>query len=215
MPNFLPYHPEQAELLPAHVRDVLGADHLCFLLHEVVESWDLQEFVDAYSDAGGQSPYHPRLMVKVWLYAFALNVRTTRKLEQRVREDLGFRFLAGGAAPDHKTLSEFHRRHGLAIRRLFTQMLSLLRASGLARGGTVAIDLTRLGANASRQRVLREADLERKVAEGQQHPDEDPDRAPGTRLGHEQMEPVPEPTQPATGRGQTRRSQTEPRARPG
>src|SRR5712691_5242427 len=63
MPNFLPYHPEQAELLPAHVRDVLGADHLCFLLHEVVESWDLQEFVEAYSDAGGQSPYHPRLMV--------------------------------------------------------------------------------------------------------------------------------------------------------
>src|SRR6266853_2160437 len=115
MPNFLPYHPEQAELLPAHVRDVLGADHLCFLLHDVVESWDLQEFVDAYSDAGGQSPYHPRLMVKVWLYAFALNVRTTRKLEQRVREDLGFRFLAGGAAPDHKTLSERKCLRGPAL----------------------------------------------------------------------------------------------------
>src|SRR5258708_17030359 len=191
MPNFLPYHPEQAELLPAHVRDVLGADHLCFLLHDVVESWDLQEFVDAYSDAGGQSPYHPRLMVKVWLYAFALNVRTTRKLEQRVQEDLGFRFLEGGAAPDHKTLSEFHRRHGLAMRRLFAQMLSLLRASGLARVGTVAIDSTRLEANASRQRVLREADLERKVAEWQQHLDEDPDRAPGPRVGHEQRETGP------------------------
>jgi transposase len=213
MPNFLPYHPEQAELLPAHVRDVLGADHLCFLLHDVVESWDLQEFVDAYSDAGGQSPYHPRLMVKVWLYAFALNVRTTRKLEQRVQEDLGFRFLAGGAAPDHKTLSEFHRRHGVAIRRLFTQMLSLLRASGLARVGTVAIDSTRLEANASRQRVLREADLERKVAEWQQHLDEDPDRAPGTRVGHEQMERVREQLQRVRESGETRLSETDPEAR--
>src|SRR6266481_6180392 len=202
MPNFLPYHPEQAELLPAHVRDVLGADHLCFLLHDVVESWDLQEFVDAYSDAGGQSPYHPRLMVKVWLYAFALNVRTTRKLEQRVREDLGFRFLAGGAAPDHKTLSEFHRRHALAIRRLFTQMLSLLRASGLARVGTVAIDSTRL-----------EADLERKVAEWQQQLDEDPDRAPGTRVGHEQMERVREQLQRVRESGETRLSETDPEAR--
>src|ERR1700692_664785 len=156
MPNFLPYHPEQAELLPAHVRDVLGADHLCFLLHEVVESWDLGEFVSAYSAAGGQSPYDPRLMVKVWLYAFALNVRTTRKLEQRVREDLGFRFLAGGAAPDHKTLSEFHRRHRAAIAESFTQVLVLLRRAGPARVGTVAIDSTRVKASASRDRVPRQ-----------------------------------------------------------
>src|SRR5258707_14174634 len=152
-------------------------------------------------------------MVKVWLYAFALNVRTTRKLEQRVREDLGFRFLAGGAAPDHKTLSEFHRRHGLAIRRLFAQMLSLLRASGLARVGTVAIDSTRLEANASRQRVLREADLERKVAEWQQHLDEDPDRAPGPREGHEQMERGREQLQRGRENGQNRPPQTDPEAR--
>src|SRR5258708_39256194 len=100
-------------------------------------------------------------MVKVWLYAFALNVRTTRKLEQRVREDLGFRFLAGGAAPDHKTLSEVHRRHGVAIRRLFAQMLSLLRASGLARGGTGAIESARPEAEPAPQRAARAAGLER------------------------------------------------------
>jgi transposase len=213
MPNFQPYRPEQAELLPAHVRDVLGADHLCFLLHEVVESWDLGEFVSAYSDAGGQSPYDPRLMVKVWLYAFALNVRTTRKLEQRVREDLGFRFLAGGATPDHKTLSEFHRRHAGAIRQLFAQMLGLLRSSGLARIGTVAIDSTRVGANASRQRVLRVAELERKVAEWQHHLDDDPDRTPGTRVGQEQMERVREQLQRVRESGQSRLSETDPEAR--
>ena len=213
MPNFQSYHPEQAELLPAHVRDVLGADHLCFLLHEVVEGWDLSEFEAGYSDAGGQSPYDPRLMLKVWLYAFALNVRTTRKLEQRVREDLGFRFLAGGAEPDHKTLSEFHRRHAQAIRRLFTQVLRLLRNSGLAQVGTVAIDSTRIKANASRHRMLREADLERKVAEWQKHLDDDPDRTPGTRVGIESLERVREQLRRVRASGETRLSETDPEAR--
>ena len=195
------------------MRDVLGADHLCFLLHEVVEGWDLSEFEAAYSDAGGQSPYDPRLMLKVWLYAFALNVRTTRKLEQRVREDLGFRFLAGGAEPDHKTLSEFHRRHALAIRRLFTQVLRLLRKSGLAQVGTVAIDSTRIKANASRHRVLRETDVERKVAEWQKHLDDDPDRTPGTRVGIESLERVREQLQRVRDSGEKRLSETDPEAR--
>src|ERR1700688_1649010 len=194
MPNFLPYHPEQAELLPAQVRDVLGADHLCFLLHDVVESWDLREFAAAYSDAGGQSPYDPRLMVKVWLYAFALIVRTTRKLEQRVREDLGFRYLAGGAAPDHKTLSEFHRRHCEAIAEMFTEVLVFLRRAGMARLGTVAIDSTRVKASASRDRVLRqdrlEQELRQKVERWQRELEDDPDRDPGTRVGQEQIEQV-------------------------
>src|SRR5258707_13369655 len=94
-------------------------------------------------------------MVKVWLYAFALNVRTTRKLEQRVREDLGFRYLAGGATPDHKTLSEFHRRHREAIVAMFTEVLMFLRRAGMARLGTVAIDLTRVKGSGSPDRLLR------------------------------------------------------------
>jgi hypothetical protein len=130
-----------------------------------------------------------------------------------VREDLGFRFLAGGATPDHKTLSEFHRRHARAIRQLFAQMLGLLRSSGLARVGTVAIDSTRVGANASRQRVLRAAELERKVAEWQQHVDDDPDRTPGTRVGQEQIERVREQLQRVRESGQSRLSETDPEAR--
>ena len=63
------------------------------------------------------------MMLKIWLYGFSVNVRTTRKLEQRIREDLGFRYLAGGAAPDHKTLSEFHRRHRDAITAMFSEVL--------------------------------------------------------------------------------------------
>jgi transposase len=115
MPTYQPYSPDQAELLPAHVKDVLGADHLCFVVHEVLEGCDLSEFDQAEADEGGQRAYDPRMMLKIWLYGFCVNVRTTRKLEQRIGEDLGFRYLAGGATPDHKTLSEFHRRHREAM----------------------------------------------------------------------------------------------------
>jgi transposase len=102
MPTYQPYSPEQAELLPAHVKDVLGADRLCFVVHEVVEAYDLSPFEKQEEDAGGQRPYDPRMLLKIWLYGFRVNVRRTRKLEQRIREDLGFRYSAGGATPDHK-----------------------------------------------------------------------------------------------------------------
>src|SRR5271155_88091 len=135
MPTYQPYSPEQAELLPAHVKDVLGADHLCFVVHEVVEACDLRVFKKQEEDAGGQRPYDPRMLLKIWLYGFSVNVRTTRKLEQRIREDLGFRYLAGGAEPDHKTLSEFHRRHREAITAMFTEVLLFLRRAGVGRVG--------------------------------------------------------------------------------
>jgi len=102
MPNDFAYAPEQAELLARHVRDELPKGHLCFLIHEVVERQDGSGFDRADSEEG-QKAYPPRLMLKVWLYGFAVNVRSTRKLERRIQEDLGFRFLAGGARPDHKT----------------------------------------------------------------------------------------------------------------
>ena len=139
MPNYFAYSPEQAELLARHVRDELPKRHLCFLIHEVIEGQDLSRFDAAYSEEG-QKAYHPRMMLKVWLYGFAVNVGSTRKLERRIQEDLGFRFLAGGARPDHKTLSEFLRRHGEAIEELFTQGLGWARQAGMARLGRVAID---------------------------------------------------------------------------
>lgn len=217
MPNFLPYSPDQAELLPAHVKDVLGPDHLCFLVHEVVEGLDLSAFDNQGEDAGGQRRYDPRLMLKVWLYGFGVNVRTTRKLEQRIGEDLAFRYLAGGAAPDHKTLSEFHRTHREAIRDLFTQVLVLLRQAGLARLGTVAIDSTRIKAQASRDRVLREdrlrEELQQKVERWQRELDDDPDREPGTRVGSQEIARVREQLQRLKQSGENKLSITDPEAR--
>src|SRR3990172_7083125 len=136
--RFLPYSPDQAYLLPPSVKDILGEGHLCFFLHRVVERLALSGFEQDYGEEVPPA-YAPALMVKVWLYAYALGVTSSRRLEQRVREDLAFRYLAGGASPDHWTLNEFRRRHGRAINDLFTQVLELAREAGLGRLGHVAI----------------------------------------------------------------------------
>jgi len=213
MPTYKPYYPEQAELLPSHVKDVLGDNHLCFLVHEVVEKLDIGLFAAAYGDAGGESPYHPRMMLKVWLYAFALKVKSTRKLEQRIREDLGFRFLAGGCAPDFKTLSEFLRVHRAAIVELFSGVLQLLRRAGLARVGEVAIDSTRIKGNASRNRVVQRAALQRQVGQWMEEVEDDPDRQPGRQLSEAERQRVREQLQQMAEMGEDKMSLTDPEAR--
>ncbi len=155
---FQEYSPEQAALLPLHVRDVLDEKHLVFLISAVVDKQDLRAWEAAYSEEG-QRPYHPALLLKVLLYAFALGVRGSRKIEQRVKEDLGFRYLAGGAEPDHKTICEFLRRHGRRVNDLFTAVLEQLQGAGLGTLGVVALDSTRVKANASRDRVMSETGL--------------------------------------------------------
>src|ERR1700745_335230 len=99
MGNFLEYNPEQAYLLPPTVREVLGEEHLCFFIHRAVEKLDLGRFVEGYGEEGHPG-YHPALQLKVWLYAYALGVTSSRRLEKRIQEDLAFRYLAGGARPD-------------------------------------------------------------------------------------------------------------------
>lgn len=217
MPTYQQYSPDQAELLPAHVKDVLGADHLCFVVHEMVEACDLSEFDREEADEGGRRAYDPRMMLKIWLYGFCVNVRTTRKLEQRIREDLGFRYLAGGATPDHKTLSEFQRRHREAIAAMFTEVLLFLRQSGMARVGTVAIDSTRVKGSASPDRLLREdkieKELRRRVEHWQRELDDDPDREPGACVGSEQMEKLRQQLRRLQESGEKSLSTTDPDAR--
>jgi transposase len=187
--RFLPYDPDQAYLLPPSVKDVLGKDHLCFFVHQVVERLDLRGFEQEYGEEG-RLAYAPGLMVKVWLYAYALQVTSSRRLEQRVREDLAFRYLAGGAAPDHWTLNTFRTRHRRAINDLFLQVVEVARGLGMVRLGHVAIDSTRVRANAARRRTesaqaLRQrlAQTRRAIRRWQQQCDAaDPDEEPGTQV---------------------------------
>lgn len=217
MPTYQPYYPDQAELLPAHVKDVLGPDHLCFVVHEVVEVCNLSAFEKQEEDAGGQRPYDPRMMLKIWLYGFSVNVRTTRKLEQRIREDLGFRYLAGGATPDHKTLSEFHRRSSRCDHGDVHRGVDVFAGRRDGATGAVAIDSTRVKGSASPDRLLRRDHLERelrnKVKRWQQELDDDPDRDPGTRVGQEQIAELREQLKHLRKSGEEKLSRTDPDAR--
>jgi transposase len=161
--KFLPYEPDQAWLLPPSVKDVLGEEHLCFFVHQVVERLDLSAFAAEYSPEG-QRPYAPALMVKVWLYAYTLQVTSSRRLEQRIREDLAFRYLAGGQTPDHWTLNDFRTRHRRALNDLFLQVVEVARGLGMGRLGHVAIDSTRVRANASRRRTETVEELRQRLA---------------------------------------------------
>src|ERR1700675_4867897 len=184
MSRFKGYSPDQAYLLPPSVRDELGSDHLCFFVRRVVERLDLSRFEQAYGAEGGALSA-PELMLGVWLYAYALGITSARQLERRLIEDLPLRFLAGGTRVDNCALSAFRRRHGLALNNAFTQVLEMARSLGLGKLGRVAIDSTRIKANASRDRVDTEqtlrnerAKLRRNIRRWQQACDQD-DSEPG------------------------------------
>jgi transposase len=202
MPNFLDYNPEQAYLLPPSVRDVLREDHLCFFVHRAVEKLDLREFEADYSEEGHPA-YHPALLLKVWLYAYALGVTSSRRLEQRIREDLAFRYLAGGAQPDFWALNEFRKRHRQALNNVFTQVVELARSLGMGKLGHVAIDSTRVAANAAADSVdtvqkLRgeRAQIRKRIRRWQQQCDrEDPNEGAGTAVAREALEKLEEQLQ--------------------
>src|SRR5438046_9621377 len=127
MGKFFDYNPDQAYLLPPSVRDVLGEGHLCFFLRRVVAKLDLRAFRNEYGAEGGRA-YAPEMLASVWLYAYALTVTSSRRVEQRIREGVAFRYLAGGATPDYWTLNAFRRRHGTGLSNLVTRGLVLATA---------------------------------------------------------------------------------------
>lgn len=214
-------------MLPPSVKEVLGEDHLCFFVHRVVEQLDLSGLEGAYVEEG-RPAYAPVMMVKLWLYAYALGITSSRRLEQRVREDLAFRYLAGGAEPDFWALNDFRRRHRRALNDVFTQVVEAARRLGMGKLGHVAIDTTRVAANASRHRVdsvekLRRerARLRRQIRHWQQACDRtDPDEAPGTQVAtqhrqalEERLAEIPRRLETLKKTGRKQLSRTDPDSR--
>ncbi len=160
--TFRPYQPDQLLVLPPSLQEWLPADHLAYFVSEVVDSLDLPGIYDSYSEERGYPPYHPLMMTKLWLHGYACGVRSARKLQRATREDVAFRVLCAGNEPDFRTLSEFRRRHLEALSGLFAQVLQLCREAGLVKLGHVAIDGTKVKANASKHKAMS---YERRVAE--------------------------------------------------
>lgn len=165
--TYRPYVPEQDLLLPPSLRDWLPEDHLAYFVSDLVDQLDLSAITAPYEDeARGQPPYHPVMMTKVLVYAYCVGVFSSRKIERRLSEDVAFRVLAAGNQPDFRTISDFRKQHLPALRGLFEQVLRLALEAGAMTLGRVALDSTKVKANASKHKAMsygRMRDKERQL----------------------------------------------------
>jgi len=152
--TFRPYDQDSLLLMPPSLHDWVDPDGLPAFLSDLVDELDLAPFLAAHDEPRGMPPYHPAMMLKVLLFGYATGVRSSRRIEERLRSDVGFMFLAGQARPDHKTISEFRRRHLAAFSALFLDILRLCQTAGLVTLGRVALDGTKIKANASKHKAM-------------------------------------------------------------
>ena len=177
-------------LLPQALQEWLPEDHLAYFVSDVVDRLDLREITDRYElERRGGPPYNPRMMVKVLLYAYCVGVPSSRRIASRLHEDIAFRVLAANNKPDFRTISDFRKDHLEALSGLFLQVLLLCQRTGLVKLGHVALDGTKVRANASKHKAMsyrrmkeKEAQLSAEVAEllrRDQEVDEEEDRRYG------------------------------------
>ena len=171
--TYLPYDPDQQLLLPAALQEWLPPDHLAYFISDVVDQLDLSAITARYEEERRPGPpYHPRMMVKVLLYGYCTGVASSRRIARRLHEDIAFRVLAANNTPDFRTVSDFRKDHLEALADLFLQVLALCQQAGLVKLGHVALDGTKVRANASRHKAMsygrmkeKEGQLSAEVAE--------------------------------------------------
>jgi len=169
--RFKEYNPDQMLLLPPALQHWLPEDHLAYFISDLVEELDLSEIKDSYDGRlGGQPPYHPCMMTKILLYSYSVGIPSSRKIEKRTHEDVATRVLAAGDHPDHDTIAAFRQQHLKPLSRIFIQVLRVCQQAGLVKLGHVALDGTKVKANASKHKAMsygrmksKEAELEREV----------------------------------------------------
>ena len=153
--NYLPYDPEQMLLLPEALQDWLPEGHLAHFISDSVGALDLGAFHARYDKDGPRNqPFHPAMMVKVLVYGYATGVFSSRKIARKLHEDVAFRVLAAGNFPAHRTIRDFRALHLKEISELFVQVARLAREMGLVKLGTIAVDGTKVKANASRHKAM-------------------------------------------------------------
>ena len=153
--TYLPYDPDQQLLLPAALQEWLPDDHLAYFISDVVDQLDLSSITARYEgERRGGPPYHPRMMVKVLLYGYCVGVASSRRIAQRLHEDIAFRVLAANNTPDFRTIPDFRKDHLAALTGLFLQVLAFCQRAGLVKLGHVALDGTKVRANASSHKAM-------------------------------------------------------------
>ena len=167
--TFRPYEPNQMYLMPPALNEWLPEGHLAYFVRDVVTRLDLSAIFDAYTreskGPGGAAPFHPTMMTQVLLYAYCVGCPSSRKIEKRLHEDVAFRVLGANETPDFRTISLFRKRHFEALKDLFTQVLQLCKRRGLVKLGAVALDGTKVKANAALDRNRTYEKLEKEKRE--------------------------------------------------
>jgi transposase len=208
--NFLSCDRDQDFLMPPSVREWLPTGHLAWYVLDVVEQLDLAAFYGEYrADGSGRPAHDPAMMVALALYAYCVGERSSRRIERRCVEDVAFRVIAANRVPDHTTISRFRKRHAEPLAELFVQVLAMCARAGMVRVGTVAVDGTKLQANAglsaNRSYAKIRAEVERILAEA-----DEVDAAEDERLGAARGDELPdELADPVTRRERLARAKRE------
>ena len=157
---------KQMLLLPPSLLDWLPQGHLAHFILDVVEQLDLSKIYESYQGNGrGQPPYDPTMMTALLFYAYCTGVPSSRQIEKRTHEDVAFRVIAANRHPDHDSICEFRKRHLKALAGLFVQILRLCQEAGLVKLGHVALDGTKIKANASKHKAMSYGRMKKKKEE--------------------------------------------------
>jgi transposase len=197
--DFRPWKIDEAQLLPPSVQDYVAKDHLSRLIVVLVrESLDLCEITGRYTSGLGQPPFDPRMMTALLLHGYASGVYSSRRISRAAAERTDFMMIVAGDPPDFRTVSEFRKRHLKALAALFVQVLKLAEKAGLVTLGHVALDGTKIKANASKHKAMsyermkkREAELQTEVDRwlaAAEAADAEEDKRYGARRGDEMPE---------------------------
>ena len=170
--SYVPYQPDQQYLLPCSLQEWLPLGHLAYFISDTVDSLNLSAFHARYAAGGSRNqPFHPSMMVKVLVYAYASGVFSSRKIAKKLHEDIAFRVLGADNFPAHRTIRDFRALHLAEFTELFVQVVRLAREMGLVKLGTIAVDGTKIKANASRHKAMSygrmqttEAELKAQIA---------------------------------------------------
>ena len=153
--SYIPYQPDQQYLLPCALQEWLPQGHLAYFISDTVDSLNLSAFHVRYAGGGSRNqPFHPAMMVKVLVYAYATGVFSSRKIAKKLHEDVAFRVLGAANFPAHRTIRDFRALHLKEFTDLFVQVVRLAREMGLVKLGTIAVDGTKIKANASRHKAM-------------------------------------------------------------
>jgi transposase len=153
--SYRPYYPDEELLLPPSLRDWLPEKHLAYFVSDVIDNLDLSAMEAVYgNEKRGQPPYDPLMMTKVLVYAYCVGVFSSRRMERRLVEDIAFRVLAAGNQPNFRTISDFRKIHLKTLEGLFEQVLQIALEAGAMKVGRVALDGTKIKANASKHKAM-------------------------------------------------------------